>query len=121
MDLEQQLNELKTHMTNCEAELLLLKSGRKASSARLRKSLMNIKTGAHGMRSKTTEFTRALPTKTRAKKQEVVITPPEIIQPEPEPELNRDYGRTEAQSPKPVSGNLKKKRVVKPKKVVKEE
>ena len=55
----------------------LFEGGRKASSARARKSLQNIKTSCHNNRKQVTEHTKALPTKTRKK--------PEPVEPEPEP------------------------------------
>ena len=75
MDLTEQFQTLKNHMDTCEKELNSLKGGRKASSARVRKSLMEIKKASHGMRGATTEFTKGLPTKPRAKKEKAVVEP----------------------------------------------
>lgn len=66
--LERQIQELRLHLDSAESEVKSLKSGRKASSARVRKSLQNIKVGSHSMRKSVMEYTKSLPTKTRAKK-----------------------------------------------------
>jgi hypothetical protein len=78
MSLEEQLNTLKAHLATAEQEMSSLKAGRKSAAPRLRKSLMAIKTGSHGMRAGTTAYVRDLPTKSRKKVEE----PPE---PTPEP------------------------------------
>ena len=75
MSLEEQLNTLKAHLATAEQEMSSLKAGRKSAAPRLRKSLMAIKTGSHGMRAGTTAYVRDLPTKSRKK----------VEEPEPEP------------------------------------
>ena len=56
----------------------LLQSGRKASSARARKSLQQIKTQAHALRKGITETTKSMPTKARAKKVVIVVEEPAV-------------------------------------------
>jgi hypothetical protein len=90
MSLSNQINELKILVSQCESEITSLESGRKASSSRARKSLQAIKGSAHTMRKMITETTKALPTKTRAKKAPVVAEPERVevepaVEVEPEP------------------------------------
>ena len=75
MSLEEQFNTLKAHLATAEQEMSSLKAGRKSAAPRLRKSLMAIKTGSHGMRAGTTAYVRDLPAKSRKK----------VEEPEPEP------------------------------------
>ena len=56
----------------------LLQSGRKASSARARKSLQQIKTQAHALRKGITETTKAMAVKPRVKKVVVVVEEPVV-------------------------------------------
>ena len=79
MDLENQFNTLKAQLSICESELNSLKSGRKSSAPRLRKSLMMIKANSHSMRHSTTEYVKGLPTKPKKKKEEDV--PVEVVEP----------------------------------------
>ena len=72
MTLEDQLATLKSHLAVAESEMASLKAGRKSAAPRLRKSLMALKTGSHGMRAGTTNYVRGLPTKSRSKKDEPV-------------------------------------------------
>ena len=65
-------------LDNAETEIKSLEAGRKASSARARKSLQNIKNSCHNLRKAVTIHTKALPTKTRVNKVE-----PEPVVPEP--------------------------------------
>jgi septal ring factor EnvC (AmiA/AmiB activator) len=66
--LEDQLAILKSYVSNAESELTSLKNGRKASSARARKSLQSIKNQSHTMRKAITSYSKSLPVKTRSKK-----------------------------------------------------
>ena len=75
MSLEEQFNTLKAHLATAEQEMSSLKAGRTSAAPRLRKSLMAIKTGSHGMRAGTTSYVRDLPTKSRK----------QVEEPEPEP------------------------------------
>ena len=81
MSLEEQLATLKSHLATTEQEYLSLKSGRKSAAPRLRKALMNIKTGSHGMRAGATAYVRELPTKSR----KVVAEPEPDLEPAEEP------------------------------------
>lgn len=80
MDLENQINELKTHLACCEKEYLSLKAGRKASAPRLRKSLQELKKNSHSMRALTTEFVKTLPTKSKAKEKKTEEPAPEPVE-----------------------------------------
>ena len=66
----------------------------KSAAPRLRKSLMAIKTGSHGMRAGTTAYVRDLPTKSRKKVEEPVPEP----EPTPEPTLKRRAPRKKLNS-----------------------
>ena len=83
MTLEDQLATLKSHLAVAESEMASLKAGRKSAAPRLRKSLMALKTGSHGMRAGTTNYVRGLPTKSRSKKDEAEPEPVEPAKPEP--------------------------------------
>jgi hypothetical protein len=72
--LTDSITSLRTMLDTCESEVKSLTSGRKASSARCRKSLQSIKTGCHGLRKDITEYTKSLPTKARAKKEIICPT-----------------------------------------------
>ena len=85
MSLEEQFNTLKAHLATAEQEMSSLKAGRKSAAPRLRKSLMAIKTGSHGMRAGTTAYVRDLPTKSRKKVEEPEPEPTPEPTPEPEP------------------------------------
>ena len=78
MSLEEQFNTLKAQLSICESELNSLKSGRKSSAPRLRKSLMMIKANSHSMRHSTTEYVKGLPTKQKKKKEEDVAPKVEV-------------------------------------------
>jgi hypothetical protein len=74
--LNQSLGELKTLVSQCETELASLHAGKKAAAPRVRASLQKIKNLSHAMRSGVMEFTKELPTKSRAKKEKTEETPP---------------------------------------------
>lgn len=69
--LQEQITSIRTMLDSAESEIRSLEGGRKASSARARKSLQSIKTNAHTLRKSITETVKSLPTKTRAKKPEL--------------------------------------------------
>ena len=71
--MEEQLSTLKSQLAIVETEWLALKGGRKSASARLRKSLMNVKNSSHSCRALSTKFVKELPTKSR---KAVVQVPP---------------------------------------------
>ncbi len=63
--LTENLANLKIHMETTDKELVSLISGRKASSARARKSLQNLKALAHTMRKQIVEHVKSLPVKSK--------------------------------------------------------
>ena len=64
--LNEQINEIKTHIFVAESELNSLVAGKKASAGRTRKSLQQIKKLSHLLRKAIVEFTKTLPTKKRS-------------------------------------------------------
>ncbi len=81
-NLNEQMNALKAHMDTAEKELASLHGGKKASAARARKALGQIKTLCHLMRKEVVAHVKTLPIKSKSKK----ATAPEEPEPEPEPE-----------------------------------
>ena len=79
MSLSESIIRMRTMLENAEAEVKSLEDGRKASSAKARKSLQSIKTASHSLRKAISEHSNGLPTKPRVKK---VVT---LVGPEPEP------------------------------------
>ena len=76
--LTENLANLKIHMDTTEKELASLVAGRKASSARARKSLQNLKALAHTMRKQIVEHVKSLPTKKKVVAEVVgPVEPPE--------------------------------------------
>ncbi len=86
--LNEQINEIKTHLLVAESELNSLISGKKASSSRVRKSLQEVKKLSHLLRRSIVEFTKSLPTKKRtaivaeepAQASVVVEEPPVVVE-----------------------------------------
>ena len=74
MSLSTSITSLRTMLDTAENEIKSLELGRKASSARARKSLQNIKMTSHSLRKQITAHTKSLPTKPRSKK---------VVEPEP--------------------------------------
>ena len=68
--LQEQIITMKALLETAETEVNSLQNGRKASSARARKSLQSIKTNAHTLRKSITEAVKSMPTKSRSKKPE---------------------------------------------------
>ncbi len=66
-NLNENISVLRAHLSTAEKELNLLQSGRKASSARARKSLQNIKQISHLLRKEVAEHVKSIPTKKRTK------------------------------------------------------
>ena len=87
MNLSTQIGEMKLLVQQAETEINALQSGKKASSARARKSLQTIKQNAHSLRKAITETTNALPVKARVKKvvEEPVVEEPVVPEPVVEP------------------------------------
>lgn len=82
--LSTSITELRQLLDQTESEIKSLEGGRKASSARARKSLQSIKSSSHALRKSIMEHTKALPTKSKAKKVEAeVVAEPESV-PEPQ-------------------------------------
>ena len=71
--MEDLFNNIKAQLTIAEQEYASLKSGRKSSAPRLRKSLMALKNDSHKLRASTTQMVKGLPTKSR---KAVVQVPP---------------------------------------------
>ena len=88
-NLSASIAELKTLVSQAEAELQSLQSGKKASAPRVRASLQKIKTLSHSMRSGVMQHVKALPVNSRAKKVEPVEEPVEDELPPP-PVLERE-------------------------------
>ena len=79
------ITELKTLLDQTEAEIKSLQGGKKASAQRVRKSLQDIKNTAHELRKTVVEHKKAMPTRSRIKKEEEVKA-----EPEPEPKKKRE-------------------------------
>ena len=107
-DIEDLVKQLRCHLDVAESEIKALKGGRKASSARSRKSLQQLKTGSHALRSEIMNFTKSMPTKTRKPKAEVKTENDELP---PPPELKRE----ETNSVKELEVPVKKTRTRKTK------
>ena len=60
------ISEIKMQLEVAEREIASLEGGRKAASARARKSLQIIKGLAHALRKQVVEYSKGLPTKKRA-------------------------------------------------------
>ena len=80
MSLTDQLAQIKSSINEAETELGLLNSGRKVSSARLRKQLQNVKQQSQILRKSVIEHTKSMPTKKRVIKEKKV----EFVEPMPE-------------------------------------
>ena len=80
-NLNEQMNALKAHMDTAEKELASLQGGKKASAARARKALGQIKTLCHLMRKEVVAHVKTMPVK--SKKATALV--PEPVPPEPEP------------------------------------
>ena len=63
--LNDQINEIKTHVFVAESEVNSLITGRKASASRVRKSLQEVKKLSHLLRKAVIEHVKLLPVKTR--------------------------------------------------------
>ena len=80
-NLSQSIVQLKSLVFQYETELTSLQAGRKASAARARKFLQQIKTLAHKMRGDIMIYTRDLPTKSRSVKiTDIELEPPPILE-----------------------------------------
>jgi hypothetical protein len=79
-NLTEQMNTLRTYMDTAEKELASLHGGKKASSARTRKALGQIKNLCHLMRKEVVAHVKTMPVKKKA-----TATMEEPAPPEPEP------------------------------------
>ena len=80
-NLTEQMSALRTYMDTAEKELASLHAGKKASSARARKALGQIKTLCHLMRKGVIEHVRTMPVKSKSKKVVAEVVGP-VEQPE---------------------------------------
>jgi uncharacterized protein YwgA len=83
MNLSESITQMRVALDNAETEIKSLEGGRKAASARARKSLQSIKSDAHTLRKAITATTKAMPVKKREKQVEVVC-PTHAAEPEEE-------------------------------------
>ena len=84
LDIETQCVVLRNYLDTAEQEVKQLKCGRKASSARSRKALMELKKGSHELRKSVMQFQRELPVKSKTKKVEEPVEAIEDLPPPPE-------------------------------------
>ena len=83
--LNEQVLLMKQNLSDVEEHLNKLQSGRKASSAKARSSLMKLKQSSHSMRADIMAYTKELPVKSRTKKsEEVNVLDAKMSQAEPE-------------------------------------
>ena len=100
MSLLESITLLKGVVSNCEKEIQSLEGGKKASAARARKSLQNVKASSHALRKQIMQHTKALPVKKRgsAAASSAASAPPPPPPATPEP-----------QAPEPVAPAPKKR------------
>lgn len=109
-DLEDRIVVLRNYLDTAEQEVKSLKGGRKASSARSRKALMELKRGSHELRKSVMQFQRDLPTKSKPK-----ADPIEVVEDlPPPPELKREESEASVK-PKTVRKPRVKKQIAKTK------
>lgn len=119
MSLSEQVILMKQSLSEVEEHLNKLQSGRKASSAKARASLMKLKKDSHQLRGDIMKYTKELPVKSRVKKEEQI--PMEEIrqlqaQPEEPQNLNETLNPEQEEKPKASTKKAKpKKRLVKKK------
>jgi hypothetical protein len=81
--LNDQIATMQCYLDSIKADSTQLQAGTKASSAKVRKSLLNLKKECHSMRGNCTTVMKAIPTKPRTKK----VVP---VEPEPETESEEE-------------------------------
>ncbi len=86
-----------------EQEYASLKSGRKSSAPRLRKSLMALKNDSHKLRGSTTLLVKGLPTKSRKVKQSESVAEVVEIIPEPLSDTKKEVKKPRTKKALPVS------------------
>ena len=79
MSLSESITQMRVALDNAEAEIKSLEGGRKAASARARKSLQSIKGDAHSLRKAITAKTKAMPVKSRTKVEVVAPTAAAVL------------------------------------------
>ena len=109
MDLERELQTLRTHFDNAEAEIKSLKAGRRAAAPRARRSLQQIQNTSRKIRGDIMNTVKSMPVKSRTKK-EPKEAPVEEDLPSP-PELKRE----ESEAPVKVRKTRVKKQTTKTK------
>ena len=80
-NLTEQMNTLRTYMDTAEKELASLQAGKKASSARTRKALGQIKTLCHLMRKEVVSHVKSMPVKSKKATAPEEPAPPEPVPP----------------------------------------
>ena len=80
--LTESMSALRTYLDNTEKELASLQGGKKASAARARKALGQIKTLCHLMRKEVVAHVKTMPVKS---KKATALVPEPAPAPEPEP------------------------------------
>ena len=65
MSLTEQVNAMEQLLATAKAEITALESGKKAASARARKSLMSVKASSHTLRKNIAEYHKGMSTKKR--------------------------------------------------------
>ncbi len=106
MDLERELQTLRTYFETAETEIKSLKSGRRAAAPRARRSLQQIKNTSHKLRGEIMNTVKSMPVKSRTKKE--IETPVEEVLPPP-PILKRE----ESEAPVKVRKSRAKKAATK--------
>jgi len=110
-DIEDQIVVLRNYLDTAEQEVKSLKGGRKASSARSRKALMELKRGSHELRKSVMQFQRDLPTKSKPKADPIEVVEEDLP---PPPELKREESEASVK-PKTVRKPRAKKQIAKTK------
>ena len=110
-DLEDRIVVLRNYLDTAEQEVKSLKGGRKASSARSRKALMELKRGSHELRKSVMQFQRDLPTKSKPKADPIEVVEETLP---PPPELKREESEA-SPKPKPARKPRAKKQTAKTK------
>ena len=98
MTLTENMSALRTFLDNTEKELASLQGGKKASAARARKGLQQIKALCHVMRKEVVEFSKGLPVKKRGEAAEVAEVA-EVPEPAPVPPKDSKKRRTKKDLP----------------------
>lgn len=115
--LSEQLVLMKQNLADVEDHLNKLQSGRKASSAKARASLMKLKKDSHQLRGDIIKYTKELPVKSRNKKEEQVnildakLSQAEEVVDEPVEEVQSSEEENKASTKKATKKRVVKKKV----------